>query len=327
MGKHTDQRERTLMLARVLQEETDEKHPLPMAALVTRLARHGVTAERKSLYRDMAALRRHGLDVIFRAGGEGGWYVGRRTFSHSELRTVIDAISVYRWMPEDQRELLLGKLAALAPLPQRKSLRRPVSVRRRTAAHPDEVRLAIDRIYAALQGRKALSFVPVSYDKGKGKLPVGSRRVITPKGLLWFGENYHLLAWDHRDQTLRLYRPDRMSEVRSTGMPAQGPEADPGLWDAAPFGLDPARRERVRLRCCQAIAGEVLDQFGADAVLVPEGEHFTVTAEVVVGPRFWSWVAAHGDRAAVIAPPWAAKLWQERCGAEAPAPDHRPQAV
>ena len=327
MGKHTDQRDRTLMLARILQEETDEKHPLPLAALVTRLARHGVTAERKSIYRDMAALRKHGLDVTFRAGAEGGWYIGRRTFSHSELRTIIDAISVYRWMPEDQKDALLDKLAAMAPLPQRKSLRRPVSVRRRAAAHPDEVRVAIDRIHAAIQGRKAMSFVPVGYDKGKGRTAVGSRRVITPKGLLWFGENYHLLAWDHRDRTLRLYRPDRMSDVLNTGMPAQGPEADASLWDAAPFGLDPARRERVRLRCCQAIAGEVLDQFGSDAVLVPEGENFTVTADVVVGPRFWGWIAAHGDRAAVIAPPWAAKLWQERYQTGESIPNHRPKAV
>ena len=65
----------------------------------------------------MAALRKHGLDVTFRAGAEGGWYIGRRTFSHSELRTIIDAISVYRWMPEDQKDALLDKLAAMAPLP------------------------------------------------------------------------------------------------------------------------------------------------------------------------------------------------------------------
>ena len=73
MGKHTDQRDRTLMLANILTEETDERHPMPMAELVDRLARFGVTAERKSLYRDLAALRKHGLDVVYRAGTDGGW--------------------------------------------------------------------------------------------------------------------------------------------------------------------------------------------------------------------------------------------------------------
>ncbi|MCF0122882.1 MAG: WYL domain-containing protein [Ruminiclostridium sp.] len=314
MGKHTDQRDRTLLLARILQEETDDKHPLPLADLVTRLARYGVAAERKSIYRDMAALRKHGLDVTFRAGAGGGWYVGRRDFSSGELRAIIDAVSVYRWLPEEQRKALLDKLAALAPRQQREGLRRPVAVRHRSAAHPDEVRTVIDRIHAALQSRKAISFVPVVYDRDKCRVAAGPRRVVTPKGLIWSGEDYHLLAWDHRDRTLRIYRPDRMDEVVNTGMPAQGPETDAGLWTSVPFGLEPARRERIRLRCCKSLAGEVLDQLGEEAVLVPEGENFTVTADVVVGPRFWGWMAAHGDRAAVIAPSWAAKVWQERYG-------------
>ena len=94
MGKHTDQRDRTLLLARILYEETDESNPLPLTALVERLAQRGVTAERKSLYRDMAALRRHGLSVSFRPGSAGGWYLSGRAFSAPELRGVIDAVSV-----------------------------------------------------------------------------------------------------------------------------------------------------------------------------------------------------------------------------------------
>lgn len=81
MGNHTDQRDRTLLLAQILYNETDETHPLPLTALVERLALRGVSAERKSLYRDMAALRRHGLSVFFRPGSAGGWYLTGRTFS------------------------------------------------------------------------------------------------------------------------------------------------------------------------------------------------------------------------------------------------------
>jgi predicted DNA-binding transcriptional regulator YafY len=300
------------MLANILTEETDERHPMPMAELVDRLARFGVTAERKSLYRDLAALRKHGLDVVYRAGTDGGWYVENRTFTPLDLRAIIDAVSVYRWIPESQKQELLNKLVNQAPVPQRKSLRRPVSVRRRSAADPLDLRAVLDRIHAAIQNRKALSFVPYTYDRGKTRTPEDSRRVISPKGLIWAGETYQLLAWDHRDRVIRLYRPDRMGEVLVTGLPAQGPEADAGLWDAAPFGLDPNRRERIRLRCCQTLAGEVMDRFGADVKLVPDGDSFLLTADVVMGPEFWGWMTIHADRAEVIAPPWAAKQWQDR---------------
>ena len=49
VGKHTDQRDRTLCLARILYEETDEKHPMPMTEMIRRLEEEGVASERKSI--------------------------------------------------------------------------------------------------------------------------------------------------------------------------------------------------------------------------------------------------------------------------------------
>ena len=310
MGKRNDQRDRTLSLAHILQEETDEHHPLPLADLVSRLAGQGLTAERKSIYRDIAALKKHGLDVVFRAGGDGGWYVESRSFDRKDLSAIVDAVAAYRWLPEEQREELIYKLIRMAPVHQRKSLRRPVALRRRSASAPEELRAALDKIHTALQGRKTLSFLPFTFDKGKARV-FGARQVVTPKGLLWYREVYYLLAWDHKDGRLRLYRPDRMEKVQVTALPPQGPETDASLWDAFPFGLDPTRKEKLRLRCCQELAGEVLDHFGQQAILVPEGDKFSLTAEVVVGPEFWGWMAAHSDKANVIAPPWAVKLWAD----------------
>lgn len=312
MGKHTDQRDRTLLLARILQEETDEKHPLSMAAILEKLGQQGVTAGRKSLYRDIAALRKHGWAVAFRPGQQGGWYLSSRTFSPEELRTLIDAVSVYRWLDREKREVLVEKLTGLAARPQRPALQRPVSVHRRSAAQPEQVQAAVDRIHAALQAQRALSFLPVQYEAGSRQKVGSTRCIISPKGLLWAQETYHLLAWDHRDKALRLYRPDRMADLRSTGLPAQGPEADTDLWNTAPFGLDPARKERVRLRFGQAIAGEVLDRFGGDIAPVPDEECFLLTTDVVVGAEFWGWMASHGDWAEVLAPAWAARQWQQR---------------
>lgn len=313
MSKHADQRDRTLYLARILLEETDEKHPLPMSALKARLAHRGVSAERKSIYRDLAALRRHGVSVAYRAGTGGGWYLEERTFDRNELRAIVDAVSVYRWMPETTRTAILEKITGLAPAYQRAGLRRPVTVRRRSAAAPEDVQAVLDRLHTACQTHRAVSFLPFTYDRDKSKAAVGPRYVISPKGLLWADEGYALLAWDHQTKALDLFRPDRMVQVLVTGMPAQGPEVDLRRWAAAPFGLEPSRQERVRLRCGQAMVGDVLDKFGAETPLFPEGEdRVTFAADVVVGPSFWGWMAAHGDQVEVVSPAWAAKLWTEQ---------------
>ncbi|MCI8829321.1 MAG: WYL domain-containing protein [Ruminiclostridium sp.] len=310
MGKHTDQRDRTLLLTTILQEETDEKHPLSLTQLRERLAEQGAAAERKSIYRDLAALRRHGLDVVFRPGNGGGWYLGRRTFAPGELRAMADAIAVYPHFSQAQREALLDKVKGLTSIHQRPRLHRPVALSRQ---EDGAVQSVLDRIHTACQEGKALSFVPYRYDRHLEKAPAGARQFVSPKGLLWTDQGYRLLGWDHRTQNLRLFRPDRMGEVLVTGLPAQGPGADPAMWTAAPFGLDPDRRERVQLLCQEALAEEVADRFGPEAQAEPQGTGFLLSADVVVGPAFWEWVDTHSGEVEVVGPTWAARQWRERC--------------
>ena len=318
--RHADQRDRTMALARILYEETDENHPLPLSALADRLNKQGIQAERKSLYRDLAAFRRHGLETAYRPGRDGGWYLAGRTFGRTELRQIIDAVAVYRWLPENTRASLLEKLADMAPACQRTGLRRPVLRSRRSAGETEALRTVLDKIHAAIQAGKALSFYPAEWTPEKQRRIAGGRVVASPKGLLWEGEGYALVAWDHRSRAMGLFYPDRMAQVQVTGMPAQGQEVNLRHWVDAPFGLDPDLRCWVRLRCRRALAGEVLDRFGQETVLLPDedGEGFAFSAEVVMGPAFWAWLAALGDQAEVLSPPWAVKVWEERCRPAAP---------
>lgn len=312
VGKHTDQRDRTLCLARILYEETDEKHPMPMTEMIRRLGEEGVASERKSIYRDLAAMNKQGFEVAYRHGKTGGWYLAGRPLNLSELQTVIDAVAVYRWIPAALRASLLDKLAGLFPRGQRGQLRRPVSLPPQGVTAPEEVRQVLDRVHTALQSQRALRFVSFVYDPARRRVFSEYTLVVSPKGLLWSEEGYHLLGWNHRSKSLALYRTDRMSQVLVTGMPAQGPNPDPALWTAAPFGIEPNRRERVRLRCCRALADEILDRLGP-AVQLTEGPFFIATADVILGPAFWAWLSMHTDTITLLSPAWAANLWTTRC--------------
>lgn len=310
MGQHTDQRARTLTLARVLFEETDEKHPLPMEEIVRRLEAQGVFAERKSIYRDLAALKRLGLETVYRPGKAGGWYLAARPLGLEELQAVADAVGVYPWLSEGERAGLLEKLSALLPRPLRPQLRRPVAAPSRAGG--EQVGQTLDKLYAALQAGRAVRFVPMTRDSALTPVPAGPARMVSPKGLLWDGQRHILLAWDHRNKSLTLCRPDRMAQLTLTGLPAQGPDADPAQWTAAPFGLEPERRERITLHCRAALADEIADRLGQKATVIPTGETFTVIADVTIGPEFWGWLSAQSGQADLVAPLWAAKLWQGR---------------
>lgn len=97
----------------------------------------------------------------------------------------------------------------------------------------------LDRVHTALQSQRALRFVSFVYDPARRRVFSEYTLVVSPKGLLWSEEGYHLLGWNHRSKSLALYRTDRMSQVLVTGMPAQGPNPDPALWTAAPSASSP----------------------------------------------------------------------------------------
>lgn len=52
--------------------------------------------------------------------------------------------------------------------------------------------------------------------------------------------------------------------------------------------------------------GVVLDRFGQDVILVPDGaDHFTVTVRAVVSPQFLGWLFGLGSGAELLGPAWA----------------------
>ena len=85
-------------------------------------------------------------------------------------------------------------------------------------------------------------------------------------------------------------------------------EAIVGLWfnGQKHFGMFAGQEETVRLRCRSRIVGVVLDRFGHDVMLVPDGpEHFTVTLPLVVSPQFFGWLFGLEDNVELLGPPEA----------------------
>ena len=75
MAKSPNQKLKLLYLIRFLMQNSDENHPLSMAQIISELENNGISAERKSIYDDMEALRIFGFDVIKVGGKNGGYYI------------------------------------------------------------------------------------------------------------------------------------------------------------------------------------------------------------------------------------------------------------
>ena len=60
---------------------------------------------------------------------------------------------------------------------------------------------------------------------------------------------------------------------------------------------------RVKLRFHRSLVNVIIDRFGRETMMIPDGEdHFTFTADVAVSPLFLSWVIGFGEKAQILYP-------------------------
>lgn len=314
MAKSANQKKKLPLLERTLLRETDEDHPMPVSELIEMLAKHGVPAERKSIYADMEALRELGLDVQSKKGRAPGWFIGERDFQLPELKLLVDAVQSCKFITRRKSDNLIRKLESFASRHQARALQRQVYVAGRVKTMNESVYYSIDKLHAAIAAEKAVTFKYFEYNVRKEKVfrREGRRYKVSPYALIWDNENYYLVGYDHLNADLRHYRVDKLAELAVTCLDRMGEEVlkefDMASYAQKHFGMFRGREGQIVLRCQNHLVGVVLDRFGQDVMLVPDGEdHFTVTIHAVVSPQFMGWLFGLGRGVRILAPGWAAE--------------------
>ena len=306
MPKSDNQKLKLLYIRDYLERNSDEAHPVGAQELIDMLANHGIDCERKAVYSDIRALQDFGIDILNRRGKNGGYYIGSRNFELPELKLLIDAVQSSRFLTEKKSRELIKKLCQECNRYDESLMHRDVVIDRRVKSMNETIYYNVDAIQEAISRGVQITFRYFDWNID------GSRRYrdrdykASPYGLCQDNENCYLLAHSPRHGVTH-YRVDRMTDIQLTEekrVPC--PElTGPRLVEHANqlFQMYSGQRSSVKLRFHRSLTNVVIDRFGHDILLIPDGDdHFTFLVEVAVSPMFLSWVIGFGDKARIVYP-------------------------
>ena len=121
-GKRENQKYKALLVAKYLMEFTDENHSCTANELIDYLKyEHGIEAERRSIYRDIAALRDVlGMDI---EGSTGGKYrLASRQFEQDDLRVLAECVHAARFISASKAKELVKTIGEFGSSYQSESL-------------------------------------------------------------------------------------------------------------------------------------------------------------------------------------------------------------
>ena len=310
MPKGSNQKLKLYYLAKIMVNRTDDEHRLTMSQIRALLEEYGVSADRKSLYDDMEALRVLGIDVIGEKEGRDFFYhVGQKHFEIAELKLLVDAIQSSKFITERKSNELIGKLTGLASDFEASQLAREVVVRGRIKTMNESIYYIVDDIHNALKDNKKIRFEYLKWNLDKEMEPRKDEAYeVSPWALTWDDENYYMIAYDAADDKIKHYRVDKMRGIEISNEMREGRELfeqfDLAAYSKMNFGMFGGQEVAVTLEFQNDMVGVILDRFGKDITIrSADRKDWSVTrVKVALSDQFLGWIFSLGTRVKIVSP-------------------------
>ena len=211
-------KKRLLMLIKLLQDHTDEDHPVSTRDIMAYYKENGMSSDRKTLDADIKLLQEQGFDLIKIKSSPNKYYIASREFELPELKLLIDAVQSSRFITEKKSRELSKKLAGLASAEQAKELDRHTGVNGRAKSTNEQQLYTVDTITKAINEKKKIRYQYQEYDGKKRKIlrNDGEVYILSPYMLYWNEDFYYVVGYSDKRECITAFRVDRIVNIETT---------------------------------------------------------------------------------------------------------------
>lgn len=312
-GEHVEKNKLKLLRVLDILRETDENHPVTAQRIVSELALYGIEAERKSVLRDIEALREYGYDILYCEDNKRGVYLASREFEDWELKILIDAVLSASFLTEANSRQLIDKLCAMAGADSRRTLRTVTPVESIIKIGDPTTKNHIDLLLKAVRlGRKVhFRYTYTDVDMEKQYKFDGHEYPVSPYCLIWRQDKYYLIGNYGQYRKLSYYRLDRIRDLSVTDEPVLplrellGDNADLQLREFVARNIYnySGVQTHVTIRSTAYMIDTFIDYFGKDISIMQEDDKYVqVTVPAADGRGLYYWLMQYGENVEVLSP-------------------------
>lgn len=305
-------------------KKTDEQHPVNTNELIAYLAEKGVTAERKSVARDINALRDAGYSIILCDELKKGYYMTDQLFEDYELKIIADAVAGAKFITYEDSTEIIKKLRELSSPTGEEIIKEHTFVDEKIKSKNKKVRYNIDKVITAIKAGRRITFQYFEF-ASDGKMQLkreGHTYEISPYYLCWTEDSYFLIGNSKSHDHLIHFRVEMMTNVEITRIKIRPRDEIEELKGNFSIG-DYLRRSvnmyggetvKLTLECDERIAKDLRSEFGEEIITIPYGNNkFRTDVKAFEGEGLMRWLMQFApDDLRVIGPEKIKKEIRER---------------
>ena len=308
MAGTKDSKLKLLYLAEIFEKKTDENHYVSATQLCDELAKMGISAERKSIYKDIDVLREYGYDIIHEGSrSSGGYFLGARKFELAEIRLLSDAVQAANFISQKKTNQLVEKIESFASDRQAKVLHSQVYVDNRPKCKNEEIFYTISLLDEAITKGVKVSF---TYTRRKITEEFKTAKEdklfkVSPYALIWSDDHYYVVCNNEKYDNLMHLRIDRIKKLELTDEKARHfsevsnytRSFDSADYASKLFNMFSGEAKPIEIVCENQLLDTMLDRFGENArIQKVDDNHFLIRTNAVVSDGLAAWVLQFGGR-------------------------------
>ena len=294
----SDHQLRLLYLYQILLRHSDEDHPLSTKELLELMeSEHQIKLHRTTIPKYMELLNAGGIEVMEVRSREKMYYLGDRLFELPEVKLLIDAVQASKFISATKSRDLTAKLMRLTSEVDASKLKSNLVVTNRVKSDNEKSYYIVDAINEAINEGRQISFFYTEYNARKERVLKnhGEPYILSPYTLIWDGDFYYVMGFNHARNQINTFRVDRISgRPEILDEPAAAAPADLNLteYSREVFQMyDTDEPVEVSLLCENSLMKHLIDQFGLDVPTeVVDENHFRAKVLVCASPTFYRWV-------------------------------------